>query len=346
MIRMNQPQQLQSRPDFSEHMLDVGDGHKLHWTRHGNPDGPTVLLVHCGPGSGIFLRCGEFFDPQAWNVDIYDQRGCGKSTPTAATTNNSTAHLVWDIEQLRIELGVGQLVLHGVSWGTRLALAYGVAHLERCAGFLLCSIFLGRQVDIDWLLWNVRIMFPENHDGLLDAVEAATGVRPATPSELLAVAGTVFSDESHGSRQQLANEWDDYEWRMMSVAPMPPPPTDPGEVAHWRAKSLTQAILEHHCMARILPLEEDITGQVSRIGHVPCEIVHGRHDVICPAGQASLLAARWQKADLQIAAECGHRIFDPGMAELIHAASARLLSRITAGEATSSRQHPSNDTPT
>ena len=318
---------------LEEHMLDVGDGHRLYWRRHGKPDAPTVVLLHGGPGGGIFPRCAEFFDPSFWNVVMYDQRGCGRSTPTASTSNNTVAHLVADLERLRLELGVERLVLHGVSWGTRLALAYGAAYPHRCAGFLLTSVFLGRRADIDWFLWDVRRLFPENHDRLLDAVAEAAGKRPANLVQLLALAGAVFASGGADQRQRLANEWDDYEWRMMSVAPMPPLPTDPVELAATRAKSLTQAILEHHYMARVLPAEDDVLEHVGRMGHLPCEIVHGRYDVICPAEQARLLADAWPQAALEIAPESGHRTFDPAMADLIHRASHRLRGRMDTADA-------------
>ena len=311
-------------------MLDVGDGHRVYWRRHGNADAPTVVLLHGGPGGGIFPRCAEFFDPAHWNVVMYDQRGCGRSTPTASTVANTTTCLVADLELLRLELGIDRMALYGVSWGTRLAVAYGIAHPEHCTGFLLSSIFLGRGVDIDWFLWGVRRLFPENHDRLLDAIAATTGERPTNRAQLLALAGEVFSSGEPDRKQQLANQWDDYEWRMMSVAPMPPLPTDPLELAKTRAKSLTLAILEHHFMASVLPAEGDLLEQVGRIGHLPCEIVHGRYDVICPAEQARLLAEAWPEAFLHIEPMDGHRIFAPAMAERIHEASRRLRRRIDA----------------
>lgn len=312
---------------FEEGLLALDHGHHMYWRRHGNRAGPVVLVLHGGPGGQHNPRAAEFFDPRIWCVVLYDQRGCGRSTPRASTEHNTVVHLVADIECLRVHLGVERWALFGGSWGTRLAISYGVVEPRRCTGFMLRGVFLGRARDIDWFLWDVRRLFPESHARFLDDIEAACGRRPRNVGELLSLAGEVLRDD-HPRREDLALAWDDYEYRMASVAGMPAPPQTPGEAADHRARALTIAVLEHHYMADVLPGEPEVLDQLAAITHLPCEIVHGRYDAICLYEQAHDLARAWPAAVLTAAEQSGHWTFAPQMAQLLHGASARLLARI------------------
>lgn len=313
---------------FQDGMLDVGDGHAVYWRAHGNPDGPAVVILHGGPGSGHNPRAAEFFDPSIWRVVMFDQRGSGRSTPQASTTHNDTAHLVADMERLRSAHAIDRWALFGGSWGTRLALSYGVAHPKRCSGFMMRGVFLGRPVDIEWFLWDARLLFPDTHRAFLDVVETTSGRRPTSLAELLEFTRPVLQPD-HPERMTLSSAWDDFELSMSSIPPMPPPATDAEGVARARAKALTLTTLEHHFMADVLPQERDILDEVSAVAHLPCEIVHGRYDVVCPFEQAWLLASRWPAATLTVAPMSGHWQFAPEMAALLHAASKRLHQRIT-----------------
>lgn len=317
---------------FADGLLDVGDGHRLYWRVHGNPTGPVVVILHGGPGAGHSPRSAEFFDAAVWRVVMFDQRGCGKSTPTAATEHNTTAHLVADMERLRKSLRIVRWALFGGSWGTRLAISYGIAHPGRCTGFLLRAVFLARRQDMRWFLWDARRLFPDGHAAFLDAIEAATGKRPRGVHGLLALTAKVLRP-GHPHLSRMVAAWDDYEMRMSSVGAAAPatPPAAAEAVVPLRVHSLTLATLEHHYLANVLPQEADVLGQIGQVAHLPCEIVHGRYDVVCPFEQAWALASAWPAARLTEARVSGHWAFAPEMATLLHAASARLLERVKAG---------------
>lgn len=315
-----------------EGLLDVGDGHRMYWRAHGNPAGPVVAILHGGPGAGHNPRAAEFFDERVWRIVMFDQRGCGRSTPQASTHANDTRHLVADMELLRETLGVERWALFGGSWGTRLALAYGIAHPARCSGFLMRGVFLARPVDIEWYLWSARMIFPDRHAAFLDVVERVAGRRPTSLPDLLALGDPILKP-GHPGRMALAVAWDDFETSMSSVAPMPAPSTDPQEMQAASDRALTLTTLEHHYMKNVLADDTDVLDDVGAIAHLPCEIVHGRYDIVCPHEQAWLLAQRWPAATLTTAAQSGHWQFAPEMAALLHEASGRLLARIGASSA-------------
>ncbi|WP_244123815.1 prolyl aminopeptidase [Burkholderia gladioli] len=299
-----------------EGSLEVADGHTMYWRACGNPDAPVVVILHGGPGSGHNPKQVQFFDLEQWRIVMFDQRGCGRSTPFASTANNTTADLVADMERLRNALGIERWMVFGGSWGVRLALEYGVTWPEHCTGFMLRGVFLGRPTDIEWFLWGAAQIFPDTHSALLDEIEDATGQRAKTSEELLTLCADIFKPE-HPKRQRLAEAWERYESQMCAVQPLPE--------ANDEALSLSLATLEHHYMSRVLPLGPEILERLPRITHLPCEIVHGRYDIVCPLEQAWRLAAAWPNARLNVATTSGHWPFEPEMAALLQAASARLL---------------------
>ena len=343
-----------ARPDFRDGMLDVGDGHSIYWRSHGNPAGPAVVILHGGPGGASNPRWAEFFDPAKWRIVMFDQRGCGRSTPFGELRANGLRELVGDIEALRMLLGIEQWAVFGGSWGTTLALAYGIEHPERCTGFLLRGIFLARQQDIDWFLWDVRRVFPDAHARFLDAIEQASGRRPKNIADILELTEAPLARfDTAGLR--LAQQWAGFEYGLSSVGPMPddapaksgdgqtsapssstpstpstpstsstpsttstPPTTSTTSTATATPASvpssaISMALLERHYMAKELP-PPDLLLRVHKIADLPCYIVHGRFDMVCPADQAQALADAWPRAKLSIVKASGHYTFEPGIA--------------------------------
>ncbi|MCY0389222.1 alpha/beta fold hydrolase [Robbsia sp. Bb-Pol-6] len=349
-------------PHFEDGLLDVGDGHALYWRAHGDPAAPVMLVVHGGPGGAHNPSWGKFFDPAQWRVVFFDQRGCGRSTPFGKTACNTLNDLVGDIEKLRTALGVERWALFGGSWGTTLALAYGIAHPQRCTGFLLRGIFLARQQDIDWFIWDVRRIFPEAHAAFLDAIERASGSRPRDRDEVLALAAAPLA-RYDAAGIALARAWSGFEAKLSSVQPMPAAPVvlaagaAPGDVAappgvaapstpaatapagtagtpaggaavppdplEGQRRAVSMALLEHHYMAHELPAP-DFLGRLSALQDHPCHIVHGRFDMVCPAEQALSLARAWPGATVKIVDAAGHWTFEPGIEKALFAASAAL----------------------
>jgi proline iminopeptidase len=319
---------------FEDGMLEVGDGHTLYWRAQGPKDAPVMLIVHGGPGGAMNLKWGEVLDASQWRMVFFDQRGCGKSTPFGKLEHNGTNELVGDMEKLRGALGIEKWALFGGSWGTTLALAYGVTHPERCLGFLLRGIFLARAEDIHWFLWDVRRVFPDAHRKFLDAIETASGERPRDAAGILALTGAPLARfDDAGIR--LARAWAGFE-ATLSVVNKPSAPkeeakkeadTQPEEkkapTREENAAAISMSLLEHHYMAHELP-PEPLLPRIGRIAHLPCHLVHGRFDMVCPAEQAQALADAWPGAQLTIVDAAGHWTFEPGNVAALKTAGAAL----------------------
>jgi proline iminopeptidase len=313
---------------FDEGMLDVGDGHSIYWRAQGPRDAPAMLVVHGGPGGAMNVKWAEALEPEAWRVVFFDQRGCGKSKPFGRLEHNGIDALVGDMEKLRVALDIERWAIFGGSWGTTLGLAYGVAHPERCTGFLLRGVFLARREDIDWFLWDVRRVFPEAHRAFLDAIEAACGKRPASGQDILTMTEAPLArfDEAGA---KLARAWTLYE-TTLSVVNKPatePADQDKRPSAEANAAAVSMALLERHYMANELPPAPLLPG-VARIAHLPCRLVHGRFDMVCTADQAVELAAHWPGAELAVVSGAGHWTFEPGNLAALRAGAQALSGLI------------------
>lgn len=323
-------------------MLDVGDGQAIHWRCEGDSAAPAVLIVHGGPGGAMNLRWGEFFARHGWRRVFFDQRGCGASTPFGITEHNTTEHLVADMERLRAALGIERWLLFGGSWGTTLALSYGIAHPQRCTGFLLRGVFLARREDLDWFLWDVRRVFPDAHAAFLDAIEKAAGRRPASAAQILELAQAPLARRD-AAGVSLAIAWNRFEATLSVVktptapapataaadAATPPPAASAEDIAASERRAVAMALLERHYIAEVLPPSPLLDG-IARIAHLPCHIVHGRYDMVCPADQATLLAAAWPGAGLELVEGAAHATFEPGIAAALQRAADALCARLVA----------------
>ena len=358
-------------PAFEDGLLDVGDGHAVYWRAQGPRDAPVMLLVHGGPGGAMNLKWADVLDASKWRMVFFDQRGCGKSTPFGKLEHNGTNDLIGDMEKLRVALGIEKWALFGGSWGTTLALSYGVTHPERCLGFLLRGIFLARKEDIDWFLWDVQRVFPDAHRVFLDAIETASGQRPRNAAEILALTGAPLArfddagiklarawsgfeatlsvvnkpaskkaadptqkDESKGEASAIAAQTDAAQ--TIATPPEAPkadpaqaePPT-PEATREANAAAISMSLQEHHYMAQELP-PEPLLPRVSRIAHLPCVLVHGRFDMVCPADQAQALADVWPGAQLSIVDAAGHWTFEPGNVTALKAGGEYLARTLAA----------------
>jgi proline iminopeptidase len=308
-----------------EGWLDVGEGHSIHWLEDGNREGPTVLMVHGGPGGALSRRWGEFFDPTHWRRIHFDQRGCGDSRPFGELGNNTTAHLVSDMEALRNHLAVDKWFLFGGSWGTTLALEYGLNFPEHCAGFLLRGVWLARPADMEWFLWDVKKVYPEAHERFLRSIETASGKKPRSYQDVLDLTEAPLKSGAE-SGQKLAEEWAHYEFSMSFLLPREAPVGGLSELEKRHAVSMS--LLERHYIADVLPHSEPILSRLHKIAHLPCHIVHGRMDMVCPVEQAFEVAKVWPRCSLQIVEGAGHATFEPGNRDALQLA-ADALTRAT-----------------
>ena len=274
--------------------------HKLYYEQCGVEDGVAVMFLHGGPGAGCSPAHRRMFDPLKYRAILLDQRGCGRSTPYASIEENTTQDLVEDIEALRIHLGLGKIILFGGSWGSTLALCYGIAYPENVAGFVLRGIFLGSQPEIDWFLYDMGRFFPEAHKDFVEFLPKAER------DNILDAYFKRLTSLSSGDALSAAKAWASYE---NSCATLVAQQRGSGEGA--LAISLIEA---HYFKHRCFIDEHHILDSVNRLSHLPAVIVNGRHDVICPPFTAQALFDKWgPKSQLHLIDEAGHSAFETGM---------------------------------
>lgn len=281
--------------------LPVSGGHRLYWEESGNPKGVPVVFLHGGPGAGCSPLHRRFFDPEHYRIVLFDQRGAGRSAPHAGLTDNTTGHLVEDIEALRRMLEVDRWLLFGGSWGSTLALAYGQAYPERCLGFILRGVFLFRQTEVDWFLHGMGRFFPEAEKAFLGHLDPASRQTPLDAYHRL------LTDPDPVVHLPAAQAWCAYEEACSRLIPEPndgrPSPS-----------ALAMARIEAHYMVNHGFMEEGrLLRQINRLHGLPAVIVQGRYDVICPAVSAADLAAVWPGAVLRLVADGGHSALDPAI---------------------------------
>ena len=297
--------------------FDTDGLHRIYWETSGNPDGIPVVFVHGGPGSGTSPRQRCFFDPAEYRIVLFDQRGAGRSTPHGELTDNTTPHLVADMERLRELLGIARWLVFGGSWGSTLALAYAQAHSERVSGLVLRGIFLCRRSEIEWFLDGIRAFFPEAQRKLAEFLpEAERG-------DLLTAYHRRLTDPDPAIHQPAAYEWATFEGACSTLLPNPDLVSAFG--ADRAALSLAR-IEAHYFVNDIFLPENDLLANIDRIRHLPAIIVQGRYDAVCPIVTADALARAWPEAHYKIVPDAGHSAFETGICrELVAACDAFAL---------------------
>jgi len=305
--------------------LAVGDGHELYFEECGNPRGVPVVFLHGGPGSGCEPWHRRFFDPERYRIVLFDQRGCGRSTPHASLEANTTGHLVADIERLREHLAVERWAVFGGSWGSTLGLAYAQRHPGRVLGLVLRGIFLCRRRDIQWFYQSgADRLFPEawaDYQALIPEAEHDDMVRAYYRR---------LTDPDPRVREAAARAWSGWEGRASCLIP------NEGVIAHFDDidVAVSLARLECHYFLNDTFLEPDqLLRDAGRLRDIPGFIVHGRYDVVCPVEQAVALQRAWPEARLEIVPDAGHSAGEPGIAQALVAATDELGERLARGVA-------------
>lgn len=310
---------------YAEHRLSVDDIHELYIEESGNPQGIPVLVVHGGPGAGCDENLRRFFDAELYRIILFDQRGCGRSTPLAELRNNTTWDLVRDMESIRVLLGIDRWVLFGGSWGSTLSLAYAQTHTERVLGLILRGIFLCRPQDIHWFYQSgASRVFPdywEDFRNLIPEDEQADMVRAyhrrlTSPNEL--------------EQMQAAKAWSVWEGR---CATLQPNPRIVERFGHPHV-AISLARIECEYFMHDCWLEPDqLVRHASRLKHIPGIIVHGRYDIVCPLDNATALHAAWPEAELQIIRDAGHSVYEPAIVDALIRATQQMSNRAGPGRA-------------
>ena len=302
---------------YASGMLAVDARHRVYWETSGNPDGIPVLFVHGGPGSGPSPAQRRFFDPARYRIVLFDQRGSGRSTPHGELADNTTPHLIADMEVLRRHLDIQRWLVFGGSWGSTLALAYAQAHPERCLGLVLRGIFLCRRSEIDWFLYGIRAFFPEAQRQLAEFIpEDERG-------DLLTAYHRRLTDPDPAVHQPAAHAWSTFEAACSTLLP------NPDLVAAFGSErtALSLARIEAHYFVHDIFLPENsLLDGVDRLRHLPAIIVQGRYDAVCPIVTADTLARAWPEARYAIVPDAGHSAFEPGLARELVAACDRFAT--------------------
>ena len=290
--------------------LETGDGHTLAYECSGKPAGKPVIFLHGGPGSGCLPVCRQFFDPETYKIVLLDQRGCGKSQPHASLENNTTWHLVADLERLRETLAIERWQVFGGSWGSTLALAYAETYPERVSELVLRGIFMFRQSEIDWLYKEgASRIFPEYWQ------EFSEFIPETDRHDLPAAYYALLTGTNEELRLRAARSWALWEHRVLALVPKETAAADVEDEVFVLAYSRIEA---HYFVNKgFLESDDQLLRNAPSIDHIPTTIVHGRYDTICPAETAWTLSQAMPSADLVMVPTAGHSIMEPGITKAL-----------------------------
>jgi proline iminopeptidase len=294
-------------PEIEPHgqgRLPLDEIHTMYWEESGNPAGIPVIFLHGGPGAGSTPAHRRFFDPAYYRIVIYDQRGAGRSTPLGEIRENTTPHLINDLELLRQHLKIDRWLVFGGSWGSTLAIAYGEAHPERCLGFILRGIFLCRKQEIDWFLYGLRNIFPEAWRVL---------VAPLSTEErnnILAAYYQRLMNPDPAIHLPAARTWSTYEGSCSTLLP------NPATISYFASDTVALGLarMEAHYFSHNIFLPENaLLRNVHKLHNIPATIVQGRYDAVCPIVSADDLHQAWPQAEYIIIDDAGHSAWEPGI---------------------------------
>jgi proline iminopeptidase len=307
---------------YNTGFLKVSPVHELYYEESGNPKGKPVVFLHGGPGGGTDPKMRQFFNPKKYRIVLFDQRGAGKSKPSANLEENTTWHLVADIESLRRHLGIEKWQVFGGSWGSTLALAYAQKHPERCTELVLRGIFLLRKSELDWFYQDdlgAASMFPDLWEHYL---------APLSESEHADRMGSYYKRLTSDDRTTLleaARAWSIWEGALSYMK------MNKDYVKRFGDPKFAAAFARIECHYFVnggfLERPDQLLEDVHKIRHIPGVIVQGRFDVVCPARSAWDLHKAWPEADLRIVPDAGHSAFEPGIARELVMATDRFASK-------------------
>jgi proline iminopeptidase len=292
---------------FNTGFLEVSDGHNLYFEESGNPKGKPVVFVHGGPGAGTDAKQRRFFDAQAYRIILFDQRGCGKSTPFASLENNTTWHSVEDMERLRAHLNIDQWQVFGGSWGSTLGLAYAQTFPEHVTELVLRGIFLLRKWEIDWFYQDgCSHLYPDAWEKYVEAIPSAER------GDFVSAYYKRLTSDDVNVRTEAAKAWSIWEGRTSFLLPNEGYISKTGEDIF--ATAFARIECHYFMHGGWLDGERALLNpkNIARIANIPCVIVQGRYDVVCPMESAWALHRAWPEADLKIVDDAGHSAFESG----------------------------------
>ena len=307
---------------YRKGMLRVSPVHELYYEESGNPEGRPVVFLHGGPGGGTNPQMRRFFDPGRYRIVLYDQRGCGKSTPHASLEQNTTWDLVEDTEKLRMHLGIERWQVFGGSWGSTLALAYAQRHPERVSELVLRGIFLLRRSELEWFYQNsegAASLFPDLWEQFIAPIPEEERY------DMMRAYYRRLTSTDAAERTAAARAWSVWEGATSHLR------TDPRYVSKFGDAEYAAAFARIECHyfvnAGFLDSDDQLLRDVPKIRDIPAVIVQGRYDVVCPMRSAWHLHRAWPEAELVVVADAGHSAFEPGIARALRKATDRFARR-------------------
>jgi len=299
--------------------LDVGDGHVIYWERVGTPGAKPAVFLHGGPGGTISPTHRRLFDPELYDVTLFDQRGCGKSTPAADLNANTTWHLVDDIERLRTMAGAEKWLVFGGSWGSTLALAYAEKFPERVSELVVRGIYTLTKAELDWYYqFGVSEMFPDKWERFIAPIP------PEERHEMMFAYHRRLTHEDKDVRLAAAKAWAIWEGETITLLPQPSTSTafEADDFAYAFAR------IENHFFVNAGWLDEgQLIRDAGRLKDIPGVIVHGRYDMPCPAKYAWALHKAWPTAEFHLIEGAGHAYSEPGILDQLIRATDRFAGK-------------------
>ncbi len=291
---------------FNTFSLPVSDLHTIYVEESGNKNGKPVIFLHGGPGGGVDPKYRRYFDPEKWRIIMFDQRGCGKSTPFAELKENTTWDLVSDIEKIRNHLSIDKWVVFGGSWGSTLSLAYSQTYPDSCKGLILRGIFLVRKKELDWFYQEgASNIFPDRWESFLEPIPVEKR------DNLMQAYYEILTGEDHSKKIEAAKAWSTWEGSTVRLL------QDENFISDFSDDKFAEAFarIECHYFMNNCWFDSDnhLIENMHKIRHIPGVIIHGRYDIVCPVIQAWDLHKAWPEADLHIIPDAGHSIFEEGI---------------------------------
>ena len=307
---------------YKQYNIACGDIHEIYIEESGNSNGQPIIFFHGGPGGGCGAKQRRFFDPSYYRIILFDQRGCGKSTPLGETKENTTNDLINDIETIRKHLNIKKWFLFGGSWGSSLALAYGIRYPEFVKGLILRGVFLSRENELDWFLKDVDQFFPENHELLLNHKDNLN--KDNLVKE--------YTDLVFGSNFDIAKKaavaWNQFEGSILKLLPSinnNDNDNDNEEINY--EFELARAKVQLHYINNFCFIDgTEILDKVKILKDVPIEIVQGRYDMVCPPKTAYELKKQLPNCKLTIVADAGHSASEDGTLSSLISATEKFKS--------------------
>ncbi len=302
-------------------MLAVDDGHEIYLEQSGNPEGIPVLFVHGGPGAGTQKLDRRFFDPERYRIILFDQRGSGRSTPHASLNDNTTSHLIGDIEKIRQHLEIERWLLFGGSWGSTLSLVYAQSHADKVMGMILRGIFLCREKDIHWFYQQgASMIFPDYWEDYLHPIPMAER------QDLLKAYYQRLTGSNELAKMACAKAWSLWEAHCATLRPN----VDMIEAFSDPHRALSLARIEAHYFTHRGFLEDNqILNNAAALEGIPGIIVHGRYDMVCPLDNAQSLHHVWHDSELHIIRDAGHASREPSIIDALVRATRSMARRFS-----------------